>query len=169
MRLSLRVFELAYHVRLAVEIAWGADRVRVALPGVDFAALAAQTPCDGRSRWPRCYRLPSGLVFGPGFSELRAFVSALSLAIPGAALSQMYSTLFTMQGRLERSVGILVVMTITNIVGSLLLLPLLGPLGAALATAASCLISQRLYVLAQHRHLVLPRAPILLGAPTGWS
>ncbi len=111
MRLSLRVFELAYHVRLAVEIAWGADRVRVALPGVDFAALAAQTPGDVTVALAAMLPDAFALVFGPGFSESRAFVSALSVAVPGAAFSTDVQPAVSMQGRLERSVGILVIMT----------------------------------------------------------
>ncbi len=139
-------------------------------PGVEGRYVTRVFPtlmaCWGFASLPLAALLPDafGLVFGPDFSESRALVSVLSLAIPGAALSQMYSTLFSLQGRLEQSVGIHVIMTLTNILGSLLLLPLLGPLGAALATAASYLISQHLYVLAQHRHLGLPNAPILLQA-----
>ena len=105
-----------------------------------------------------------GFVFGSAFSDARPIVAALSVAVPGAALSTMYSPLFSLQGRLERSVGILVIMIVVNVTGSLLLLPLLGPLGAALSTAASYLSAQHLYVLEQHRHLGLPRAPILLQA-----
>jgi O-antigen/teichoic acid export membrane protein len=101
-------------------------------------------------------------VLGERFAEAVPPVCLLVVAVPSAAVTQLYGVLYTLQGRIDRTVLVLAAMTALNLTLSILLVPRWGPPGAALATSLSYLLSQYLYLTEQHAFLKVPRKRMLL-------
>jgi O-antigen/teichoic acid export membrane protein len=101
------------------------------------------------------------LLMGARFADGEPMLSLLLVAVPGAVVLQLYTVLFSVQGRLGRAALYVAVMAGADLLLTVLLLPILGPRAAAAGTAASYVISQSLYIADQHRHLRVSAARIL--------
>jgi O-antigen/teichoic acid export membrane protein len=117
------------------------------VPTISTLWLLAIMPCIALLPWV------FGVVFGEKFIEAHPAFYVLSIAIPGAVFSSLYTVLFNVQGRLKYTGLFSAVMFSVNIVISLLLVPVIGSLGAAIATTVSYLLWQYLYIFDQHRFL----------------
>lgn len=96
---------------------------------------------------PFALELASGARFAPAVMPL----IILSAVIPASVITSLYSVLFSLQERNARLFVLSVVMTTTNIVISVMLIPTLGAMGSAVGTALSYMVVQMLYVADQHR------------------
>ncbi len=93
------------------------------------------------------------ILMGGKFVEANTVFIVLCAAIPGSILSVFYGIFFNLQGRLWRSTVIYGgIVSALNVLVSLILLPRLGILGAAIATSISYLVAQFLYLLDQNRY-----------------
>jgi PST family polysaccharide transporter len=101
------------------------------------------------------------VLLGARFADGLPLLTLLLLAVPGAVVLQLYTVLFSVQGRLGRTALYVAVMAGLDLALTLILLPSMGPRAAAVGTAASYVVSQSLYVADQHRHLRLSAARIL--------
>jgi O-antigen/teichoic acid export membrane protein len=108
-------------------------------------------------------------LLGPSFTPARHLLVVLLALVPGAVVSQVYSVLFTVQGRLRQNVLILVAMTSINLGLSLALVPRFGAYGSCLATVVSYLASQLLYLVDQHRHVKVPMGGALSLFAALWA
>lgn len=103
------------------------------------------------------------LVFGKQFHQGTSVLLILSLVLPGAIFSYLYTVLYNAQSRIGRASAIHWLMTAVGLILSIALIPEYGVKGAALGTAASYLFSQYLYIFDNHRHLNLsPKLPVTL-------
>jgi len=100
------------------------------------------------------------ILYGDRFIASVPVMAVLCIALPGTALTTFYGLLFTVQGRLTRPTIYHTVMSALNLGLSLILVPIVGVMGAALATAASYLASQWLYTRDQHVHLDVPMTAV---------
>lgn len=91
------------------------------------------------------------MLMGQEFSEATSVLVVLSSCIPGSIILNFYGSFFNLQGRLFISTVVYVgIMSTLNVVLSLVLLPKIGILGAAVATSISYLAVQLFYLLDQH-------------------
>ncbi|MGE3401259.1 MAG: lipopolysaccharide biosynthesis protein [Vicinamibacterales bacterium] len=90
---------------------------------------------------------------GSDFEAAAATLRLLGVVVPSAAVTSLYSVLFSVQGRLGRLVVYLALMTATNLCLSVLLIPSFGAAGAAAGTVASYLFGQIVYMTDQHWYL----------------
>lgn len=102
------------------------------------------------------------LVMGAKYVEATPILLVLSIAVPGAVILNLYTVLFSLQGRLVQSVVINAIMTAVNVLVSLVLIHFVGPLGAAYGSGISYLVSQLLYIFDQHYFLKTSNKKILL-------
>ena len=126
------------------------DYVRGTVPAVITFWLLALVPCIAVV--PSLFLL----VFGPKFHAAQPLLLVLSIAVPGAIFSYVYSVLFNTQGRSVRPALYVGAMAIINLLVSFALVPRMGALGAAAGTAVSYVLVQALYMADQHRHLSMP-------------
>ena len=107
--------------------------------------------------------LPWGfqLLMGESFRPAVPILLVLCIGVPGCVLTNLYSVLFDVQKRLGRGVLLLLAMTVANLGLSVVLLPVLGPLGSAVGTAVSYLIGQLLCMRDQLRFLKISMLPML--------
>lgn len=97
------------------------------------------------------------LLVGPSFEQSRAVLQVLLTAVPGAAATHLYGLAHFAQGRLlTANVTLFGVKLLVNASLTLMLLPLLGILGAAIAAVTGFLLVQWLFLLDQHRYLKVP-------------
>jgi O-antigen/teichoic acid export membrane protein len=96
------------------------------------------------------------VLLGGRFEEAVPALLVLGLSLPGAAATYLCSVLFSVQGRLGSAFVYHAAMTAANLGLSLVLLPRLGIVGSALATAVGYALSQTLYLVDQHRRLGVP-------------
>jgi O-antigen/teichoic acid export membrane protein len=108
-------------------------------------------------------------ILGPSFSAASHLLVVLLGLVPGAALTQMYSVLFTVQGRLRRTLVFLIAMTSINLGLSWVLVPRLGAYGACLATLVSYFTSQLLYLIDQHVHMKVPAGGMMSLLGSLWA
>lgn len=112
---------------------------------------------------PFCFRI----LMGNGFADAMPVFIVLCSAIPGVIIATFYGVFFSLQGRLWRSNVIYFgIMSVTNVLISLMLLPRIGILGSAIATSISYLIVQFLYLADQHHYYRISsgKGHILFGA-----
>ena len=97
------------------------------------------------------------VLMGEQFREGGGVFVVLCAAIPGSIISSFYGMFFNVQGRFFRSTVLLGGVKIAlNLTLSLLLVPRVGMLGSALATAISYCTLQCLYLCDQHRYYRVP-------------
>lgn len=96
------------------------------------------------------------MLAGSAFAASPLILLALLVAIPASVLSSLYTVLFNIEARMGRMLLYMLIITATNLVASVLLIPRLGALGAAAGTALSYLLGQALYIQDQHRTLDVP-------------
>lgn len=101
------------------------------------------------------------VIMGQRFADAVPALSILCVALPGALVAQMYSTLFSLEGRLERTLVFQAAMTSLDLCATVLLLPVLGLRGAAIGTSLSYLAGQYLGLADQHSRLGVSLKPIL--------
>ena len=107
---------------------------------------------------PMVSLLPTIFIFimGDKWSAALPFLVVLLITIPGSVISHSYSILFTIQNRLPRVMSLHLIMTIANLTISIILLATIGPLGSAIGTSISYLLSQFMYMSDQHKFMNLP-------------
>jgi len=112
---------------------------------------------------PAIALLPWGFqtLMGDSFAPAVPILLVLCIGVPACVLTNLFTVLFSVQKRLGRSVLLVLAMTGVNLGLSVALLPILGPIGAAVGTAASYLLVQFLYVWDQHRYLKISALPML--------
>ncbi len=93
------------------------------------------------------------LVLGDSFREAANIIMILAVALPGAVISNMCANLYFIQGRTVRNTVIMAGMTAINVGFSLLLLPEIGIIGAAIATTISYVSCQSYFLMDQSRYL----------------
>lgn len=97
------------------------------------------------------------LLVGSSFDQSRILLQVLLAAVPGAAATHLYGLAHFSQGRLlTANVTLFGVKLLVNALLTLILLPILGVLGAAVGAVTGFLLVQWLFLLDQHRHLSLP-------------
>lgn len=97
------------------------------------------------------------LLVGSSFDQSRILLQVLLAAVPGAAATHLYGLAHFSQGRLlTANVTLFGVKLLVNAALTLILLPVLGVLGAAVGAVTGFLLVQWLFLLDQHRHLNLP-------------
>ncbi|MFI8383579.1 oligosaccharide flippase family protein [Pseudomonas sp. NPDC079086] len=97
------------------------------------------------------------LLIGHSFDQSRILLQVLLAAVPGAAATHLYGLAHFAQGRLlTANVALFGVKLLVNVSLTLILLPIFGVLGAAIAAVIGFLLVQWLFLLDQHRHLKLP-------------
>ena len=108
--------------------------------------------------------LPMGLrlLAGDQFRDAEPVLRILLIAVPSSVSTSLYTILFEVQGRLGRVVAFMLPTTVASLVCCVLLIPTLGPIGAAVATTVGTIAGQALYIWDQHRHL-------LVGASRVWA
>jgi O-antigen/teichoic acid export membrane protein len=106
--------------------------------------------------------LPIGiaLLAGTRFDESIGVLLVLLVAIPSSVVTSLYTVLFNIQERMGSLVLYTLLLTLTNIAVSIVLIPSIGALGAAVGTALSYMVGQALYMWDQHRELGVPAMPI---------
>lgn len=111
------------------------------------------------------------VIYGGRFAGSAPIVAVLCIALPGSVLTALYGMLYTLQGRLHRPTVYLACMAAINVALSLALVPRIGPLGAAVGTAVSYVVSQWLYIRDQHLYLEVPAKTvgILFAASIAFS
>jgi O-antigen/teichoic acid export membrane protein len=100
------------------------------------------------------------LLMGPRFAGALPFVLVLCVIIPSHVLTSLYTVLFSVQERLHRILLFSGILTTVNVVISLALVPTVGPVGAAIGSAASYAVGQALYVWDHHRVNAVPASGI---------
>jgi O-antigen/teichoic acid export membrane protein len=104
---------------------------------------------------PLLYWLPNlfTMFLGYKYAEAMPVLIILNLAIPGACLSSLLTVLFNLFGRLKIPFIVSLIMSLLNIVISIILIPKIGLFGAAVGTVVSYIIAQSLYLWEQSRFL----------------
>ncbi|WP_258371115.1 lipopolysaccharide biosynthesis protein [Aquipseudomonas alcaligenes] len=98
-------------------------------------------------------------LVGSSFEDSRVILQILLAAVPGAAATHLYGLGHFVQGRLlTANVGLFGLKLLVNILLTLILLPIFGVLGAAIAALAGFILVQWLFLIDQHRYLKLPFA-----------
>jgi O-antigen/teichoic acid export membrane protein len=92
-------------------------------------------------------------LYGEQFGESSQLLAILCAGVPGIVLTTLYGVLFSVQARLGRTTLYLGIMAAVNSGLAFGLVPHLGVVGAAVATAMSYIVSQWCYLLDQHRHI----------------
>ncbi|MEQ1710190.1 MAG: polysaccharide biosynthesis C-terminal domain-containing protein [Hyphomicrobium sp.] len=93
-----------------------------------------------------------GLFFGERFQASAQALAILSLAVPGSIIITVYGAAFTAEGRLFRTAVLYsLLMTSISLAATVVLVPRMGMIGAAAATAAGYLAVQTAYFVDQHR------------------
>jgi O-antigen/teichoic acid export membrane protein len=93
------------------------------------------------------------LLAGRQFEDASVVLLVLMIAVPSSVATTLYKILFNVQERMGRVVFYSFVMTLTNVGASVVLIPMVGAVGAAIATALSYAVVQACYVGDQHRRL----------------
>lgn len=99
------------------------------------------------------YLIP--LVFGFDFTQSCNPFALLMIGMGWNVLNSLYSPMITSYELIKQSMGIGVVMAVANFAGDMLMVPLFGINGAAMATAFSFLLGGTLSHLLVYRHLEL--------------
>ncbi|WP_454254981.1 lipopolysaccharide biosynthesis protein [Pseudomonas sp. Marseille-Q8238] len=98
-------------------------------------------------------------LVGGSFEDSRVILQVLLAAVPGAAATHLYGLGHFVQGRLlTANVGLFGLKLLVNVLLTLILLPVFGVLGAAIAALAGFILVQWLFLIDQHRYLKLPFA-----------
>lgn len=91
------------------------------------------------------------LLVGNAYSESRAVLQVLLIAVPGAIVPHIYSLAYFAQGRLvAANLGLFGIKLVVNATISCILLPVVGVEGAAVGSAVSYLVLQWLFIVGQH-------------------
>ncbi len=101
-------------------------------------------------------------ILGEAYHEATAFIIILCIGIPGQIFVMLYGALFRQQKRLHVMVTYDAIMLTINIGISLLLLTLIGPIGAAIGTAISYLTYQLLHINGQRHYKVAHTKIVIL-------
>ena len=134
-----------------------ADYIQRVTPMVSLLWLLLIIPCITAMPWIFSF------VFGTKFQDAQLTMLILCIAVPGSIFTYLYTILFNIQGRSIPPALFLGAMALTNLAISIALVPSMGSLGAAIGTAVSYLLVQMLYILNQHRYILVSSiAPISL-------
>ncbi|HYE86610.1 MAG TPA: polysaccharide biosynthesis C-terminal domain-containing protein [Vicinamibacterales bacterium] len=108
--------------------------------------------------------LPAALAFvaGAQFAGSAETLRVLCIVLPTSIITSLMSVLLSLQERLERVLIYTALMTAVNLTLSVVLIPRVGVLGAAIGTAASYVVAQAVYLRDQRRHLAI-RNPGMTG------
>lgn len=109
------------------------------------------------------------LIFGNAFILATTPLIILLLGVGFQVLAVMYTSIFLIFDWLKHTLWIAIIMCIVNFVGDLILIPKIGIIGAAIATALSYALSSALYLyvanklisLKAYKTLLYPVLPIL--------
>jgi O-antigen/teichoic acid export membrane protein len=95
-------------------------------------------------------------VAGDEFRSAGSWLNVLCAAAPSHALTSLTTVLFSLQERLHRVLLYAGLMALVQCALTVLLIPAVGPLGAAMGAAVGYLIGQVAYVYDQHRFYGVP-------------
>jgi O-antigen/teichoic acid export membrane protein len=93
------------------------------------------------------------IVFGEGFIISAIYFQFLAIGLVISGLINFYSGEITAYKLIKLGVMASVARAVVNLIGDLLLVPIMGPLGAALATTAGVAVAAFSYLLICQRHL----------------
>ncbi len=143
--------------RLRVDPKAVRNYVQVVIPVVALIWLLFIIPCITFMPWMFSF------AFGTQFQEAQSTMLILSIAVPGAIFTYLYTIIFNIQGRFMPQALFIGAMALINFIISFALVPTMGSSGAAIGTAVSYLAVQILYIVNQHRYIIISlTAPISL-------
>ena len=102
----------------------------------------------------------AALLFDVSFAEAWRYIPLLALATLLSSLSNFTGTVYMVEGRSVAALVTAMIGALTNIVLNLLLIPPMGAMGAALATALSYLLVLVLRLISTRRSIPYRYAPV---------
>lgn len=108
-----------------------------------------------------------GFSLDHGFAGSVPVLLVLFVAIPSSVVTSLYTVLFNIEERMGRVLSYMFLLTLTNLVLSVLLIPRFGAMGAAAGTAASYIVGQLLYIADQHRRRRVPAGVVWILSGAG--
>ena len=100
------------------------------------------------------------LVGGRAFDGATRVVTVLSVALPASVMIHLYGMALDVQRRLPMVFRFTAAVAVLNVLLSVLLIPRLGAIGAAIGTVGGYLAGQFLFMRDQHRWTKVPSTPV---------